>query len=172
MLHEQTTGGWTLLPLLGVLLLLSSLGQAEKKPIPSDLKIVAKYSPGYSDWVEWKYTITADGQVAQEIYDYGLHGAKSKVSRLTELELRGLLEKIKEADFFTLKKGYHEFYNPDLDTLVLSIALGGKNHEVVVDAPVFSKKNKEVRRFFRVWSEILRKVPSPNPRDKPELYQP
>lgn len=28
------------------------------------------------------------------------------------------------------------------------------------------------RRFLRIWAEVLRRVPSPNPEDRPELYDP
>jgi hypothetical protein len=106
--------------------------------------------------------------VAQEIYD--LEDTK-RSSKLAVADLRDLLRKIKEADFFTLKKRY-DFPVTDNPTLVLSITLDGKSHEVLVYAPDHQKKSKEVRRFFRVWSEILRKVPSPNADDKPDHYRP
>jgi hypothetical protein len=168
MLYYQTTPRWILLPLLSACLLLGQSGQTQDKPIPSDFRIVAEYGCGYSDWVSWKCTITGDGKVAQEIYD--LEDAK-RSSKLAVADLRDLLRKIREADFFALKKRY-DFSVTDNPTLVLSITLGGKIHDALVYAPDHQKKNKEVRRFFRVWSEILRKVPSPNAEDKPEHYRP
>jgi hypothetical protein len=155
---DQTTAGWMLLPLVNVFLLVGPSALAEKQPVPSDFKIVAEYGAGYSVRASWKCTIAADGKIAQEIYD--LEHTK-KESRLTEADLGALLKKIQEADFFSLKKKY-DVSVEDNPTLVLNIILNGKSHEVVVYAPDHQKKNKEVRRFLRLWSQILRKVPSPN----------
>jgi hypothetical protein len=85
--------------------------------------------------------------------------------------MRDLLAKIKEANFFALKKRY-EYQVTDNPTLILKVTLDKTTHEVVVYAPDHLEKNKDVKRFFRVWSEILRKIPSPNPEQKPGLYKP
>jgi hypothetical protein len=164
MLRDQKTVGLALLPLVGVFLLVGRADKAEKQPVPSDFKIVAEYGAGYSVRASWKCTIAADGKVTQEIYD--LDNTK-KESRLTEADLGALLKKIQEADFFSLKNKY-DFSVEDNPTLVLNITLNGKSHEVVVYAPDHQKKNKEVRRFLRLWSQILRKVPSPNAEQKLE----
>ena len=163
MVDEQTAAGWTLLPLVGVFLLVGSIALAEKQPVPSDFKIVAEYGAGYSGVrASWKCTIAADGKVTQEISD--LENTK-KQSSLTKADLDALLKKIQEADFSSMKKRY-EFPVDDNPTLILNITSNGKSHEVVVYAPDHQKKNKEVRRFLRLWSQILRKVPSPNAEHK------
>ncbi len=140
----------------------------DKQAIPADFKIVAQYGAGYSDWKSWRSTITGEGKVAQE--GFGLIDTK-KESKLSGNDLRALLAKIKEADYFALKERY-EYEVTDNPTLILSVTMDKKTHKVVVYAPDHLEKNKEVQRFFKVWSDVLRKVPSPNPEQKPELYKP
>jgi hypothetical protein len=115
-----------------------------------------------------------------EIHDYGRQEGRpgdfrqqdtTKASELSKDESRDLLAKIKEADFFALKERY-EHNVTDNPTLILKVTLDKKSHEVVVYAPGHVEKNKEVKRFFKVWSEVLKKIPSPNPDQKPELYKP
>jgi hypothetical protein len=153
---------------LGACGLLAATAPREKEPIPGDLRIVAQYYAGYSPWKSWRYTITKDGKVAQEIFDVE---DTRRESKLTEDDLRDLLSKIGEADFFALKEKY-EYSVTDNPTLVLKVTRDKKTHEVAVYAPDHLAKDPEVRRFFKIWDEVLRKVPSPNPDQKPELYKP
>jgi hypothetical protein len=153
---------------VGVWGLLMAGGPRNKDPIPNDLKIIAQYYAGYSPWKSWRYTITRDAKVAQEIFDAG---DTRKESKLTEDDLRDLLAKIEEAKFFSLKERY-DYPVTDNPTLVLKITRDKKSHEVAVYAPHHLEKEQEVRRFFKVWAEVLRKVPAPNADQKPGLYKP
>src|SRR5437868_6917206 len=101
MLSHRTTAFRALSPFLLACALLAASGPEDKKPIPHDLKIVAEYGAGYSHLNSWRYTITSDGKVAQEVFDIDDTKKSSQISRD---DLRDLLAKIKEADFFALKK--------------------------------------------------------------------
>jgi hypothetical protein len=94
-----------------------------------------------------------------------------KESRLSEADIKALLAKIKESDFFALKERY-EYDVTDNPTLILTVTQNKKTHAVLVYAPHHLRENRDVKRFFTVWSDVLRKVPSPNPDQKPELYKP
>jgi hypothetical protein len=56
----------------------------------------------------------------------------------------------------------------DNPKLLLTITLDKKTHEVSVYAPGYLEKNQEMKRFFKVWSEVLRDVPSPSVEQKPD----
>ncbi len=137
----------------------------DKKAIPADFEIVAEYYPGHSRWKRWKTTITADGKVDQ------VFQGSTKESRLTEKDLHDLIGKVEEADFFALK-GRYEVNATDCPTLLLTVTRDKKTHKVAVYGSDFLKNDKEVRRFLPLWTEVLSKVPSPNPEQKPELYKP
>jgi len=144
------------------------LAADDKKDVPADFKIVAQYGAGYSDWESWRYTISGDGKVAKEVF--GLKDTKDE-SRLTKEDLKALIAKVEEVDFFALKESY-EYEVTDNPSLILTVTLNGKTHRVSVYAPGHLKENKEVKRFLQVWSEVLRTAPSPNPEQKPDLYKP
>jgi Domain of unknown function (DUF6438) len=146
------------------------LGADDKKAIPADFKIVAKYRPGYSDWKRWEYTITGDGRVAKEVFSLKAQEDTKQESKLSKDDLTELIAKVKEADFFALKKRYDHRVT-DNPTLELTVTLDGKTHEVSVYAPRHLKEDKDVKRFLKVWSEVLRKVPSPNPKQTPDNYE-
>jgi hypothetical protein len=161
------------LTIVCVCLLLVAAQKPEKEPIPSDFKLVARYYPGYSSWKPWRCTITADGKVTQEVF--GMKTDSKMESRLAAEDVRSLAARVNEAQFFNLKKRYEpKIKVTDNPTLELMVTWQNKTHEVDVYAPNFEEmpQDKEVKRFFRVWSEVLRKVPSPNPKQKPELYKP
>jgi hypothetical protein len=97
---------------------------------------------------------------------------KQTTTKLSKKDIKDLVAKIKEIDFYGLRKEYApSFKVTDEDSLVLTITQNKKTHEVSVYAYSFLKKDKEVKRFLRVWSEVLTKVPSPNPEQKPKLYE-
>ncbi|ODU00385.1 MAG: hypothetical protein ABS79_03475 [Planctomycetes bacterium SCN 63-9] len=167
--------------------LLNTTGSAaddDRKLIPASFKIVARYGAGYSTWKSWRHTITGDGNVVKEVFSikktrilgdgnvvknvFGL-GTTKEETKLPEDDLRALIAKIEEADFFTLRKRYTHGVT-DNPTLILTITLDRKAHEVMVYAPGFLRDDQEVKRFLKVWSEVLRKVPPPNSDQKPDLY--
>ncbi len=140
-----------------------------KEPIPSDFKIVAQYGAGYSDWKSWKFTITGDGVVAKEIYNSPKSGGET--TTLSHKEILDLIAKIDQVGFDSLpeRKSYKVTDNP---TLIVTVTRNDKTQKVTVYAPRHLQEDKEVKRFLRLWAEILRKVPSPNPDDSPERWEP
>jgi hypothetical protein len=144
------------------------LAAEDDKTVPADFKIVAQYGAGYSDWNSWRHTITGDGKVVKEVLT--IKDTKEE-SKLSDDDLKALIAKVREADFFKLKERY-EYEVTDNPTLILTVTLDGRTHKVSVYAPSHLKDDKEVKRFFKAWSEVLRKVPSPNPDQKPDPYKP
>ena len=151
----------------------------DNEPIPSDFKIVAQYGAGYSPWKSWKCTITGDGKVAKEDgFEGGGRAAEERGTEeqrrqttLSATDLRELLAVIKEADFYGLNPKY-SYPVTDSQRLVLTVTQNKKTHAVGVYAYSYLKDDKDVKRFLRVWSKMLRKVSSSNPEDKPDLYEP
>src|SRR5579864_4984087 len=141
---------------------------ADTEVIPRDFKIGAEYGSGGSvylpdDFIAWKVTITCDGGVTQVIYPKT--PAKNEVKDSTSLsaaELIDLLAVIKNADFFTLRGRYLQSFHEG-PGLRLEITLNGKTHEVIVYRPTFQSDNLEVKRFLRVWSEVIKRVPPLKP---------
>lgn len=165
MLCHRSAVGSVQLPVLGLCALVAACESRDQQRIPTDLKIVAQYYPGSSSWKPWRYTIAGDGKVVREI-----GGVTANESHLTLDDLKDLLVTIKEAGFFSLKERY-DYNVTDCPTLVLKITRDKKAHDVAVYAPDFLRKDEAVRRFLRIWAEILKKVPAPNPEQKPERYK-
>ncbi len=69
-------------------------------------------------------------------------------------------------------KREHDSPAEDQVSLVLTVTQGGSSHKVYVYGPWYFMDDPEVRRFIGVWDEFLKKVPSPNPDQKPGLYTP
>ena len=136
---------------------------AETNAVPSDFKLSAEYRQGFSEWKPWKVIITADGKVLREIGTSrgGKDGATQKTSVFSTKELQQLVEAVRTSQFFTLKNNYG-YGVTDNPTLIVHVTMNGKSHEVEVYAPDYLKDNKEVKRFMKLWNELLRKVPSPN----------
>jgi hypothetical protein len=148
-------------------------GSPEEVSVPTDFKLVAVYLPGFSDWKGWKSTITADGKVVQEIHP-GARQTENRPQReetknfaLTDEDLKELVATVRESRFFALEKK-HSVDVTDSSTLVLRVTMNGKSHEVEVYAARLLKDKPEVKRFLRIWNEVLTKVPSPNLEQKPE----
>jgi len=159
--------------MMSLLILISLAGQTPKaqgveKAIPGDLKIVAQYGAGHSDWRSWKSTITADGQASQEIFDWP--ESTRKAFKLSPGDLVDLLDQIDKAEFSKLKERY-EANITDHPTLILEITADKKTHRVSIYAREAVKERDDVERFLKVWREFLKKVPSPNPEQKSELYE-
>jgi hypothetical protein len=143
---------------------------------PDDFRIVARYAPGYSNWLRWQYTITADGKVAQDIGPGGRSGGErsEQQTKLSKDDIGALFAKVKGAHFFKLKAQYKGEVT-DEPTLVLEVTMDEKTHQVLVYGYRHLKEKEDqnaVDRFLSVWSEVIRKVPAPNPDQKPDLYKP
>jgi hypothetical protein len=155
-------------------LCLSTPAPAAAQPVPDDFKIVARYGPGFSDWRSWTTTITSDGTALQRVGPGGRGGGElsEKKSSLSKDDLKALLSRVKEADFFKLKERYRGTAT-DQATLTLEVTVDKKTHKVAVYGFAFirdKKEQDEVNRFLTVWVEILKKVHSPNP-ERIELYK-
>jgi WD40 repeat protein len=140
---------------------------AVAQPVPEDFKMVARYGPGFSDWRSWTTSITGDGKALQKVGTGGRGGGEpsEKTASLSKDDLAALVSRVKEADFFKLK-GKYRGRATDQATLTLEVTLGKKTHQVSVYGFRFirdKEEQDEVDRFLRVWVELLKKVPSPNP---------
>jgi hypothetical protein len=159
------------LPLVFLFACQRSTVPEDSDPDAGNLKIVASYYAGESLWVDWKHTITDDGKVVEEIFDYGGHWTKTKKqTMLSKEDLTEIMAKVKEAEFHGLRKRYLT-KGSDHSRLTLAITENKKTKQVSVDAPGWLEEDKEVKRFYRLWAEILRKVPAPNGEQKAELYE-
>jgi len=162
------------LPLVFLFACRQSTDPEDGNPDAGDLKIVAFYNAGESLWLDWKYTITGDGNVDVETFEWDGH-VRKKRTMLSKEDLTDIVAKFKEAEFHGLRKRYFTI-GSDIPTLTLAITENKKTKEVSVNAGWLEKDRapqlEEVSRFLRVWSEILRKFPSPNAEQKPELYEP
>ncbi len=143
----------------------SALEPGDDGPVPEDLKISARYGAGLSDWKSWTVTIGQDGRTQQEVH-YRAGRMKTFLSKLTERDLRELWGKIEAARFFDLEPRYTHPVT-DCPTMILKVTANKKTYEVSVYAAQFVEDKAAVKRFQSVWSEVLRKVPSPNPDQKP-----
>jgi hypothetical protein len=144
---------------------------ADPPAIPADFKVVARYQPGLSSWHGWQDSIMADGKAAQVTTPGRNTGGKptEKELNLSKDEIASLLAKVKESGFYGLREQYRASVT-DLPTLILEVTLDKKTQKVEVYGRRMSDKDDQeaVERFLQVWSEVLRKVPSPNPAQKPE----
>jgi hypothetical protein len=149
---------------------------ADPPAVPDDFKLMARFAPGYSNWLSWRYTITADGKVAQVIGPGGRGGGErtEKEDKITKEDVVAIVAKVKDADFFKLKEQY-KGKATDQATLVLEVTQDKKTHQVLLYGPRFLREKEDqdaADRFLAVWAEVLRKVPAPNPDQKPEMYKP
>jgi hypothetical protein len=150
--------------LLLVALIVPVRAAADAAAVPSDFKLVAEYGPGLSAGKPWTVTIEADGTGVQKIYG---QGASETSFTLPPDALADLWSSVTESRFFLLAGAY----SPDVtdkSTLVLRVRQNEASHEVVVYAPRNLQGNEDVKRFLQVWNAVLRKVPSPNPEQRPQ----
>jgi hypothetical protein len=137
----------------------------EEPKIPRDFRVVAEYGRGYSDWSSWETVIDKNGRVIQVDQSNDI----KKEIVLSQKELGDILKAVKTHHFFDLKESYSCDVS-DNPCLILTITLDGRTHKVQVYAPAHQLKDKDVKRFFEVWYEVLAKVPSPNRAQKPGHY--
>ena len=137
--------------------------------IPADFQIELFYGPGLiSTWKPWKETIRADGNVTRET-GYSFE-KKEESSSLAPRTVRSLYQTVEAVDFFALDSRFRASVT-DNPILILKITRDGKTHEVSVYAYDLLKSNPQVRRFARLWSEVLEATPSPNKDQTPDRYR-
>ncbi len=147
---------------------LASGNEAQTNGIPSDFKLCADYQPGFSYLKPWKVTITADGTAVREEYFFrngNTVTAAEDIFWLGKIELQELVAIVRESDFYSLGTNYWTSVT-DKATVVLQVTMNSKTHEVMVYA-LSHQRNNDVKRFSKLWNEVLKKVPSPNSRQKP-----
>ncbi len=136
-----------------------------------DFKIVASRLGSESLWLLWKVTITGDGKVVKEVFDeHDLKWRKTE-TKIPREDVAEIMAKVKEAEFDSLRNHYLSG-GSDISRLTVAITANKKTKQVSIDDPSSPGTHKDVKRFHRVWSEILRKVPSPNEAEKPDLNEP
>jgi hypothetical protein len=136
-----------------------------------DLKIVASHLGSESLWLLWKVTITGDGKVVKEVFDEHDGQWKKTETKIPQEDVAAIMAKAKEAEFDSLRDNYLSG-GSDISRLTVAITENTKTKQVSIEDPSLPGTHKDVKRFLRVWSEILRKVPSPNEAEKPELFEP
>ena len=135
----------------------------------ANLKIVPSHLGSESLWLLWKVTITGDGNVVKEVFDEHDGQWRKSETNLSQVDLAAIMAKAKEAEFDSLQDHYSSG-GSDIARLTVAITEKNKTKQVSVDDPSLPGTHNDVKRFLRVWSEILKKVPSPNEPEKPELY--
>jgi hypothetical protein len=81
--------------------------------------------------------------------------------------LKGIIAKITESNFFAIPEDLSTD-GRDIPTLILSVTMNQKSHLVMVSAADHIEDKDGVARFMRVWSEVMRKIPSPDSVQTPE----
>lgn len=135
-----------------------------------DLKIVASHLGSESLWLLWKVTITGDGKVVKEVFVEHDGQWRKTETKLSQEDLAEIMAKVRNAEFDSLRNHYLSG-GSDISRMTIAITHNKKTKQVSVEDPSLPATHKDVKRFLRVWSEILRKVPLPNEAEKPELYE-
>jgi hypothetical protein len=123
----------------------------------------------------WKSTLANDGKGVQSVGLMGRGGGEKseKSFVVSKDDLRAILSKIKDADFFLLGAKYAA-KTSDQPTLALEITLNKKTHRVEVYGYGTIKDQQEqkgVDKFLEIWRAVLTAIPAPNPNQTPELYK-
>lgn len=153
-----------------MLLITATLGGApdpgDGPAIPADLVIVAEsHAPPLvvDPPKNWECRITADGRVARR-FGY----PTKEPGSLPEAAVRDLVAAIAAARFAELRASYDAGLT-DQPWRALTVTIGGQRHRVVIEG---RPREQDVARFERVWSEVLKKVPPPNPDEAPDRRAP
>jgi len=73
-----------------------------------------------------------------------------------------LVKAVQDSRFYLLEERY-SYEVTDNPTLILRVTMNRRSHEVMEYAPDHLKQSEEVAAFLKVWNQVLRYVPSPNP---------
>jgi hypothetical protein len=137
--------------------------------MPGDFCVFAQFGSGESDWIPWTLTIEPDGRATLAYENDELRKVES-IRTLSRADLRDLHARVIDSDFAHLSRRYAA-PGTDAETLVLKVTRNGQTHEVAVFGASDVGDRSAVRRFLKVWAEVLRKVPPPNKDQTPELYE-
>ena len=144
-----------------------SLSKAdEADAIPADFALFAQYGPGMMGMrgaLPWTLTIGSDGRALQRasVFKENAKQVLEKSFQLTRTDMQKLITTIRESAFYSLSPRYVGEMT-DLEGMIVRMTMDKKSHEVLVYALPAVPQKKELRRFWSVWNELLRVVPSPN----------
>ncbi|WP_165249546.1 hypothetical protein [Paludisphaera soli] len=106
----------------------------------------------------YRLNIEADQPAVQTIFPWAKEPS-STIVRLKTEDLDEILDAVREAEFFKLKKVYGKAFGFGF---VLRVHLAGKTHAVDFDPINMRPEDKaDLERFMRVWKVIEAKVPPP-----------
>jgi hypothetical protein len=139
--------------------------QGRPNSVPSDFEIVARFYPAMSEAKPWETTIVADGTALQ--ITYVEQQRQTKRSHISRSKLSRLFQRVNESDFFILREKFTDAERAmDAPEYVLTVTCNGRSRQVDFQLDT----SPEGRRFFQIWAQLLRAVPSPNPHQTPESF--
>lgn len=142
---------------------------------PPPLWLHAQFYPGGEGPPDpWELTIGGCGDAMQQTFVYSTAGKRrsktiSKSFALSRQDLAELIAIIKDARFFDLPAEISETGFDHYATIELRIVMGGQTHYSSFFAPNQKENGAALARFWKVWSAVLKKVPSPS-RDEDMLF--
>jgi hypothetical protein len=90
---------------------------------------------------------------------------------LTQKDMTNLIRKVRTSEFMRLQERYDGPFE-DGSGFVITVKMDNMTHEVSFANPNDLKDNQDVQtKLLPLLIEILHKVPSPNPDQKPGAYQ-
>jgi hypothetical protein len=162
-----------LLAVAGILAAHTTIAVTQVSPPP--LWIHAQFYPGGEGPPDpWELTIAGCGDAMQQTFVYSTTGkirnkTISKSFALSRQDLAELISIVKDAKFFDLPEEISETGFDHYATIELRIVMGGQTHYSSFFAPNQKENREALARFWKVWSAVLKKVPSPN-RDQDMLF--
>src|SRR4051794_7270080 len=140
--------------------------------IPKDFRLTASFSSGWG-W-HWETTITAGGDSLQvwgspDLYERTGELEARKRLKLTRKDLEALVRKVREADLFKLPTEISRG-GEDSPHYGLELTMDGKEQATLSGGPV--RTDERERRFYRVFTEVLRHAPSPFADQEASRYEP
>ena len=149
----------------------SPLHEPTKAKVPEDFTVFAEFLAGHEvleGTVHWTLTIDHTGKAVQEYYllpgiDTKRKGHQKKTVKLSARDMEEILRAVEDTAFIKLKSRYGHPFTPPVGKVIV-VQARGKRHrvEVFLDPTIDLSCKKDVASFQKLWSELLRKMPSPN----------
>jgi hypothetical protein len=140
--------------------------------IPKDFKLTGSFGSGWG-W-NWVTAITAEGDLLQEWGSPELFEQTGKLEarkrlKLTRTDLEKLVRKVREADLLKLPPELSRG-NEDSPHYGLQLNMDGNKQATFSGGP--DRADELERRYYRVFTEVLRHAPSPFPDQQASRYDP
>lgn len=115
----------------------------------------------------WELTITNCGDAMQQTFIFSTEGNRkretiSKRFAFSPQDIDELIAMVKDTKFFDLPEEISDGSFQHCATIELRIVMDGKTQFSSFNAPNKKEDKAALLRFWKVWSAILKKVPSPN----------